>query len=207
MRLVRAHFRPNQPQPPAHPVNMRIHRHRRHPQRKAQYDPRRLGPNARQLPQPRPGLRHRHLPQKRQIQRPLVQLQYPVQRRLDPRRLYLCQPPAGNCRLYLLNPGPRHRLQRPEPRHQTPKSPLRIAVGGMLRQDSEHQLMGRLQTRLISKRPIFLRQQPDSVRYGHPRPVGPARPVAPARPAPFCNSLRRHRKYRLLSIASVSAAS
>ena len=167
VRLIRAGLGVDRPQPLAHPEYMRIDRHRRHPQGKVEDNPRRFRPNARQLPQPRFGLRQRHFPQKRQVQRPAVQCQHLPQNFLDPRRLDLRQPAGRNRALNRRHLRPSHRLQRPKPLHQPGVSPPGVNVRRMLRQYRKHHLIRRRQSPLLLKRAIFPRHQ--SHRFGHPR--------------------------------------
>ena len=164
--LVGVDFRADEPQPPADPVDVRVDGHSRHSQGKAEDDARRFGADAGQLPQPVPRFAHRHLPQKGQVQRAAVQFPDAVQRRFDARGFYFGQAAPGDGRFNVGDGGVGHRFQRAEPLHQVAEGALRVAVGGVLRQDGEYQLVGRLQARLVGKGAVFVGKQPDGVGDG-----------------------------------------
>ena len=164
--LVGVDFRADEPQSPADAVDVGVDGHSRHSQGKAEDDARRFGADAGQLPQPVPRFAHRHLPQKGQVQRAAVQFPDAVQRRFDARGFYFGQAAPGDGRLDVVDSGVGHRFQRAEPLHQVAEGALRVAVGGVLRQDGEYQLVGRLQARLVGKGAVFVGKQPDGVGDG-----------------------------------------
>ena len=178
--LVGVDFRADEPQPAADPVDVRVDGHGRHSQGKAEDDARRFGADAGQLPQPVPRFAHRHLPQKGQVQGAAVEFPDAVQRRFDARGFYPGQAAPGDGRLNVRDGGVGYRFQRAEPLHQAAEGALRVAVGGVLRQDGEHQLVGRLQARLVGEGAVLVGKQPDGVGDGDAIGTGLATAARPA---------------------------
>ena len=118
--------------------------------------------------------------------RALIQFQNAVQHQADARGFYLGQTAAGDRLLDIIHASVRHRLQRAEPLHQAAKRPLGVAVGGVLRKDCKHQLVGRVQPRFVGKRAVRFRQQTDGIGDGDSRFFS-----APGA-ARFGGSFRRH---------------
>ena len=140
---------------------MSVHGHGGHTQRETQNDAGRLGANAGQLAQPGAGFGHGHLGKEREIQRTVVEFQDAVEDGFDARGLDLGQAAAGDGCLNVVHVGGGDGLQRAEAFHQAAEGALGIAVGGVLGQDGKSQFVGRVQTRLVGKRAVFVRQQAD----------------------------------------------